>query len=188
MLDRFDQIYAVKEFMSEEECRAYAVKKAEMDQKKIQYNNNFIKLYIKYARTINPTIPPEAQCIIAEFWLDLKRKDLATNRTLDSLFRIAKSQARLHLSDVVNEDIVREIMEDCAQRMLQYGEIIKMVESSKEVTYAELLTIIKETKPPIELTEAARMASRKNEQVKHYLGHNLNISDSWGLRTVYEML
>ena len=129
LLDRFDQVYAVNEFGSEEESRIYATKKAEMDDKNIPYNYNFLKPYIKYAKKINPTILPEARSMLTEFWLDLKKRGLATNRTLDSLFRIAKAQARLHLSDVVNEEIVTEIMEDYMQRMLQYGQIIKIIES-----------------------------------------------------------
>jgi replicative DNA helicase Mcm len=165
LLDRFDQVYAVSEFMSEEESRTYAAKKAEMDQRNTQYNYNFLKPYIKYAKIINPIILSEAQSMLTEFWLDLKSKDLATNRTLDSLFRIAKSQARLHLSNVVNEVIVTEIMGDYTQRMLRYGEIIKIIpillSSPREVAYREMLSIIKTIKSAIELTEAARMACQK---------------------------
>jgi len=188
LLDRFDQVYPVSEFMSEEECRTYAAKKAEIDQRNTQYNYNFLKPYIKYAKTINPTILPEAQSMLTEFWLDLKSKDLATNRTLDSLFRIAKSQARLHLSNVVNEEIVTEIMGDYTQRMLQYGQIIKIIESPREVTYKEMLSIIKTTRSAIELTEAARMACQKNEQVRNYLGTKLNVKSNWKLRVVKDML
>jgi replicative DNA helicase Mcm len=188
LLDRFDQIYAVNDFTSEEECREYAAKKAEMNERSNRYNYNFIKLYIKYAHTINPTISPEAQFMLTEFWLDLKKKELATNRTLNSLFRIAKSQARLHLSSVVNEEIVTEIMEDCMQRMLQYGQIIKIIESPRDVTYREMLSIIKATKSPIELIEAARMACQRNEQIRNYLGNRLDIKNNWKLRTVRDML
>lgn len=49
LLDRFDQIYSVSEFTSDEECWEYASKKAEMDQRDIEYNYSFITLYIKYA-------------------------------------------------------------------------------------------------------------------------------------------
>jgi len=188
LLDRFDQIYAVNEFVSEEECRAYATRKAEMDERNIRYNYNFLKPYIKYARTINPTILPESRLMLAEFWLDLKRRNLASNRTLDSLFRVAKAQARLHLSHVVNEEIVTEIMEDYMQRMLQYGQIIKIIESPRDVTYREMLSIIKITRSPVELTEAARMACQKNEQINNYLGTRLTVKNNWKLRTVREML
>ena len=163
-------------------------KKAEMNERSNRYNYNFIKPYIKYAHTINPTISPEAQFMLTEFWLDLKKKGLATNRTLDSLFRIAKSQARLHLSSVVNEEIVTEIMEDCMQRMLQYGQIVKIIESPRDVTYRETLSIIKATKSPIELIEAARMACQRNEQIRNYLGNRLDIKNNWKLRTVRDML
>ena len=126
--------------------------------------------------------------MLTEFWLDLKRKKLASNRTLDSLFRIAKSQARLHLSSVVNEEIVTEIMEDWMQRMLQYGQIIKIIESPRDVTYREILSVIKATKSPIELAEAARIASQNNEQIRNYLGSRLNVKNNWKLRAVRDML
>lgn len=103
--------------------------------------------------------------MLIEFWLELKRRELASNRTLDSLFRLAKAQARLHLSEVVDEEIVTEFMDEYKQTMLQYGQIIKVVESPRNVAYREMLSIMKETKGPIELSEAARMACKRNEQV-----------------------
>jgi hypothetical protein len=45
--------------------------------------------------------------------------------------------------------------------MLQYGQIIKIIESPRDVTYREMLSIIKATKSPIGLTQAARMAYQK---------------------------
>lgn len=133
-------------------------------------------------------ILPKPQSMIIEFWQDLKREGLATNRTLDSLFRLAKAQARLHLSNVVTEEIATEMIEDYRLRMLQYGKIIKSTESPREVTYREMLSIIKTTKSPITLTEAARMASKNNEQTRIYLGTRLDIKHSWGLQSVRDML
>ena len=51
-----------------------------------------------------------------------------------------------------------------------------------------MLSIIKATKSPIELTEAARIASQNNEQIKNYLGIRLNVKNNWKLRTVPDML
>ena len=79
-------------------------------------------------------------------------------------------------------------MGDYTQRMLQYGEIIKIIESPREVTYKEMLSIIKTTKSAIELTEAAKMACQKNEQVRNYLGDKLNVKSNWKLRAVKDML
>jgi hypothetical protein len=126
--------------------------------------------------------------MLTDFWLDLKKKDLATNRTLDSLFRIAKAQARLHLSDIVDEEVVTEVMNDYQLRMSQYGEIARIIESPRDVAYKEMFSIIRATKSSIELTEAARIASRNNEQVKNYLGTKLHLENNRGLRIVYKML
>jgi replicative DNA helicase Mcm len=175
LLDRFDQIYAINEFGSEEESREYAQRKASMDERNIRYNSSYLKLYLQYSKTVYPTILSDAQSMLIEFWLELKRKDFASNRTLDSLFRLAKAQARLHLSEVVDEEIVTEIMNDYKKTMLQYGQIIKIVESPRNVAYRETLSVIKVTNGPIELSEAARMACKRNEQVNAYLGSKLNL-------------
>src|SRR5262249_5725271 len=73
-------------------------------------------------------------------------------------------------------------------RMLQYGQIIKIIESPRDVTYREILSIIKATRCPIELTEATSMASQKNEQIRNYLGTRLNVKSNWKLRAVRDML
>ncbi len=187
LLDRFDQIYAVGEFGSEEESREYAERKASMEEKNIVYNYNYLGRYLEYA-TIDPTISRDAYHMLIEFWIQLKKKDLATNRTLDSLVRLAKAQARLHLSTVVDEEIVTEVMEDYGQRMLQYGEIVKSIESPRNVAYRELLSIIKETKGPIEFIEAARIVCKGNEQLAAYFGKKLIIRDNWKLKAVRDML
>lgn len=188
LLDRFDQIYAVGEFGSEEESREYAERKASMDEKNIVYNYNYLVRYLEYARTIDPTISRDAYHMLIEFWIQLKKKDLATNRTLDSLVRLAKAQARLHLSMVVDEEISTEVMEDYEQRMLQYGEIVKSIESPRNVAYRELLSIIKETKGPIEFIEAVKTACKRNEQLAAYFGKKLTLRDNWKLKAVREML
>src|SRR5438128_11751941 len=92
--DRFDQIFGISEFLSMEENREYAEKKAALDAKNIHHNYNYLKMYFAYASTLSPEITPEAQSMLVEFWLELKGKELATNRTLDSLFRLAKAQDR----------------------------------------------------------------------------------------------
>jgi replicative DNA helicase Mcm len=186
--DRFDQICGISEFLSMEENREYAEKKAAIDAKNIQHNCNYLKMYFEYAKTISPVITPEAQSMLVEFWLELKVKELATNRTLDSLFRLAKAQARMHLSDIIDVEITTEVMHSYSQAMLQYGQIIKIIESPRDVTYREMLSILKLTRAPVELTEAARMACERNEQVKSYLGPRLDLKHSWKLKAVRDML
>ena len=168
LLDRFDQIYAFNESSSPQEDREYAQRKAEMDSKNIRYNHQYLKTYLAYPITITP----EAKSMLIDFWLEVKAKGLASTRTLDSIFRMTKAHARLHLVEVVDADIATEFMNYYKHTMLQYGEIVKTIESPRDVSYREMLTIVKQAQAPIELITAAKMACDRNEQVRSYLGNN----------------
>ena len=48
--------------------------------------------------------------MLNQFWINAKNDGLATNRTYDSLFRLAVAQARLNLSNIINEEIVTQVM------------------------------------------------------------------------------
>jgi DNA replicative helicase MCM subunit Mcm2 (Cdc46/Mcm family) len=172
LLDRFDQIFTFSEFASIEEDRQYAQKKAEMNEENIRYNSNFLRPFLSYAKTLEPKIPHEVQSMIIDYWLQLKEKGIASNRTLDSLFRISKAQARLHLSEIVNIEIVTEVMNQYGRMALQYGEIVNIIESPRDVTYKEMLNIVKTTNAPIELTEAAKIACKKMNKLKVILVRN----------------
>ena len=50
LCDGFDQICGISEFLSMEENREYAGKKAVIDSKNIHHNYNYPKVYFAYAR------------------------------------------------------------------------------------------------------------------------------------------
>jgi DNA replicative helicase MCM subunit Mcm2 (Cdc46/Mcm family) len=95
----------------------------------------FVRKVLVYIKTINPKYTFEATEILNQFWINTKNDGLATNRTYDSLFRMAVAQARLNLSDVIDEEIVTQVMNPLSLMWSQYGKVAKVIMSPKELTY-----------------------------------------------------
>ena len=84
--------------------------------------------------------------MLVEFWLELKSKNIAGNRTLESLIRIAQAFARLRLTSIVDPEIMTDVMSHYQQTMMQYGHVLKLVESPKTETFREMLYLTKADK------------------------------------------
>ena len=188
LLDRFDQISAFDDFPSLEESRTYARKRVELGKRKIEYNCNYLRKYLLHAKTINPTITAEAEDMLVEFWLELKSKNIAGNRTLDSLIRIAKAFARIRLTSIVDYEIIADVMLHYQQTMMQYGKVVKLVENPRIVAFNEMISVITRTNSPIEFTECLGLACQNNQQVRHYVGKDLKLRNNWKLRPILEMI
>lgn len=76
-----------------------------------------LRLYIRYAHTIKPTIPPESQGLFCTYFRKLRENDTfgaarnayrITVRQLESMIRLAEALARLHLDDKVRPAYVDE--------------------------------------------------------------------------------
>jgi len=172
ILSRFDIVLVFRDTTEEQANREFAYKKIEYDERHIYHNYNFLEKYIEYAKTISPFIT-EARSILNEYWVRLKRKDefASTNRTLESIYRISKTFARLHLCNIVDMKIAYETI-DFMNNMLKEFEIsIYQIKDSRSVAYEETIKLIQQQKAPIELIEAIQMVCQKNDQVKHYIGN-----------------
>jgi DNA replicative helicase MCM subunit Mcm2 (Cdc46/Mcm family) len=186
LLDRVDQLYAFSDINSEEEIREYASKKAEISKRRY-HNYNFLKKYLLYARSIKPEITPEAVSMLGAFWARLKMEGIATNRTLDSIYRIAEATARLKLKDKVDGIIATEVMESIQVLLLQYGRIKQVIEDPRNAAEQEIVNIVRETSAQITFSEAVKMVCHRNTQVKHYLGNrNLTVDDNKRFRDLRE--
>ena len=173
ILSRFDIVLVFRDTTEEQANREFAYKKIEYDERHIYHNYNFLEKYIEYAKTISPFITEEARSILNEYWVRLKRKDefASTNRTLESIYRISKTFARLHLCNIVDMKIAYETI-DFMNNMLKEFEIsIYQIKDSRSVAYEETIKLIQQQKAPIELIEAIQMVCQKNDQVKHYIGN-----------------
>jgi DNA replicative helicase MCM subunit Mcm2 (Cdc46/Mcm family) len=133
-LDRCDQIYGFKDAPSEEEIKDYPKKKTAIRNRR-HHNYSILRKILMLAKTINPKFTDEATEMLNQFWINAKNDGLATNRTYDSLFRLAAAQARLNLSDVINEEIVTQVMNSLSLMWSQYGKVAKVIMSPRELTY-----------------------------------------------------
>jgi DNA replicative helicase MCM subunit Mcm2 (Cdc46/Mcm family) len=70
--------------------------------------------------------------MLNQFWIKIKKDGSATNRTYDPLFRIAVAQARLNLSDEINEEIIIQTMNSLSLMWSQYGKIVRAISSPRE--------------------------------------------------------
>jgi replicative DNA helicase Mcm len=173
ILSRFDIVLVFRDTTEEQVNRELAYKKTEYDERRILHNYNFLEKYVEYTKTINPFITDEARSILNEYWVRLKRKEesASTIRTLESIYRISKAFARLHLSTKVDMKITYETI-DFVNNMLKEFEIsIYQINDPRSVAYDETIKLIQHQKAPIELIEAIRMVCQRNDQVKHYIGN-----------------
>lgn len=83
------------------------------------YSEEELKKYIKYARTLNPSIPPETKRMMVACYRSLRENDVVSNgqtniayritvRQLESMIRLSEALARLDLSELVLVSHVQE--------------------------------------------------------------------------------
>ena len=101
----------------------------------LPHNYNFLRKFLHYIRTTitEVTFRKEAEIMLAKYYASIKtNKSLdMTPRAFETLTRICKAWARLHLKRVVDADIVNHVQSYFSLIMLQYGEVIK-AESIRE--------------------------------------------------------
>jgi len=173
ILSRFDIVLIFRDTTEEQANREFAYKKIEYDEKHIHHNYNFLEKYIEYARTINPLITEEARSILNEYWVRLKRREefASTNRTMESIHRIAKAFARLHICSRIDTKIAYETIDFMNDMLKEFEISIYQIKDPRWIAYDETVELLQYQKVPIELIEAIRMVCRKNDQVKHYIGN-----------------
>ena len=93
----------------------------------------------------------------------------ATNRSLESISRMAEATAKLRLMKVIDETVATEVMESVKLMQLQYGNIIHTVANPRDVAIEGILNTIRNTTSPITFQEAANTVCKENEQVRSYL-------------------
>jgi replicative DNA helicase Mcm len=172
ILSRFDIVLIFRDTTEEQENREFAYKKTEYDERHICHNYNFLEKYIEYTKTINPIITEEANSVLNEYWVRLKRREefASTIRTLESIHRLSKAFARLHLCNRVDMKIAYETIEFMNNMLKEFEISIYQINDPRSVAYDETIKLVQHQKAPIDLVEAVRVVCQKNEQVKHYIG------------------
>jgi replicative DNA helicase Mcm len=186
-LDRFDQIYGLKDAPSEEEIRAYPKLKTAIRERK-PHNYNFLRKILTYAKTISPHLTEEAKEMLNQFWINAKKEGLATNRTYEAIFRIAEAQAKLSLSNEINEDIAMQTMNSISLMWSQYGKIVRAISSPREFASQVFYQVLKVTRSGMTIYELCKKACNMSNEVKDYLGDKYELERNHKLKSVIDVL
>jgi len=189
LIDRFDIVLVFKDEDTEESANSYALEKIRLS-KISSYNYRFLRKYLHHIKSTvkEVSFTKEAEIMIAKYYASVKvNENLGmTNRAFETLTRICKAWARLHLKTIVDTDIVDQVQRYFSGVMLQYGQVIKAAIDPRDLACEEIINVIKQVKSPISFEEAARDACQQNRQVKDYFGPNLKLRDNNKLHDVSE--
>jgi DNA replication licensing factor MCM6 len=93
------------------------VHRCEDEAVKPPYSKEQMQRYIRFARSLNPKLTPESQAVLVDCYRRLRQGDTLgrsrtayriTVRQLESMIRLSEALARLHCSDIIKPDYVRE--------------------------------------------------------------------------------
>jgi DNA replication licensing factor MCM6 len=141
ILSRFDLFFVVLDDCNPESDRQVAehilkVHRCQDLEVKTPFTLEQMRRYIRFARTLNPKLTPEAQRVLVDCYRKLRQGDTLgrsrsayriTVRQLESMIRLSEALARLHCSDEIQPSYVRE-----AYRLLKTS-IIQVETSDVEV-------------------------------------------------------
>jgi DNA replicative helicase MCM subunit Mcm2 (Cdc46/Mcm family) len=189
ILNRFDIILVFRDINGEEADRAFADTKTEYDESHGEEEPDYsliCKLF-EYARSINPRLTQSARAQLIEYYVKLRKHNdnyLFNTRTLESIFRITKAFARLHLSSVVDDSICDETIVFMNEMFQDFHCAIHVVENPWTVTFNATMKAIQNHKEKIELNEAVKMACDRNDLADIYIGHVFEQKNNIKLRSI----
>jgi DNA replication licensing factor MCM6 len=122
ILSRFDLFFVVLDECNPESDRQVAqhilnVHRCEEEAVRPPFTKEQLQRYIRFARTINPSIAPESQRVLVDCYRRLRQGDSLgrsrsayriTVRQLESLIRLSEALARLHCDQEIRPDYVQK--------------------------------------------------------------------------------
>ena len=188
LLDRFDQSYEFRDNLSEREIEEYTKRKTILRKQK-NHNYNFLKKYLIYVKSnINPKITENTENRLNQFWINTKIQGVATNRSYDSIFRIAEAQAKLNFSDEIGDEIANQVMDSLILIYVQYGKVIEKISNPRSITAQSFFNILKQTDIGFSIIELCKTACEENKQVAEYLGNKWSLQNNHKLKIVVDIL
>jgi len=144
IMSRFDLFFVVLDEQDEKQDCAIAQHIVSLHQHsslaeiqtKPHYTTSELQRYIRYARTVKPTLTDEASRLLVSYYKELRRSDMAdasagsyrvTVRQLEAMIRLGEARARVDLSQTVTAAHITE-----AKRLLK-ASIIHVAHDDVEV-------------------------------------------------------
>lgn len=196
LLDRFDLVFAIKDFIDKEQIQKYVEEKLGQNTKRIPDYYSYLEKHIKYASMFRPVLNDEAKYIINQYYVNLASSGLSSHfgskRTLDTLVRIATSISKLKLKKVVDIKDAKEALDFFNEVSFQYmSTIVSVPRDPRDTCINVFIEILKKSSFPYSLEELAKAACEMDENVKSYLtsgNQKLKLDINKKLRRVYEIL
>jgi DNA replicative helicase MCM subunit Mcm2 (Cdc46/Mcm family) len=133
-------------------------------RKQKNHNYNFLKKYLIYIKSnINPKITENTENRLNKFWINTKIQGVATNRSYDSIFRIAEAQAKLNFSDEIGDEIANQVMDSLILIYVQYGKVIEKISNPRSITAQSFFNILKQTDIGFSIIELCKTACEENK-------------------------
>jgi hypothetical protein len=151
--------------------------------------DNFLRKYLMYARTFDPTISEEAREMLNEYWINMGSVGVrGLPRKLESLESAAIALTKLKLKNVVDAEDVTEIMEFYNLILLRFRQSAAVSRNPRDIAYEECVDVLKSSKFAISYEELIRSACNRNEKVKRYIGDKYKLEHNIKLRAIVELL
>ena len=126
--------------------------------------------------------------MLTEFWMRLAETGNAANRTLDSLVRMARAQARLHLKEEIDEVMANEVIQSVGLMFVRLGQRIDTsIADPRDLVYNEIIQYANTLDSPITFIDAAKHACEASNAIKQYLGGKVwSVRENKKLRNIHD--
>jgi hypothetical protein len=134
-------------------------------------NEEFIRKYIAFARTLKPVLTNDAYSFLKEFYINMGYSGISgLPRKFDSLIRITVAIAKLKLKNTADVDEAEEAIIFYNKRLEYFNSAAGLATHPRDKAFLKIKEIIKEKNGlPILLTDAAIEASKKEQGIEFYL-------------------
>jgi replicative DNA helicase Mcm len=204
VIQRFDLIFIFRENTNPSYLARYADRRKNIaeDYRNRVYEDNeeFIKKYLLYARSLNPNLSEEAFSLLKSFYIDMgMSRVLGLPRKLDSLIRITISISKLKLKSIADVKDAQEAITIYNDTLKAFNQKVLLSANLRDISYEQIRKVIKENNgSSISLTDAAIKAAEQNIDVKYYLKikdddddgdirESLKSNENWHLREILKL-
>jgi DNA replicative helicase MCM subunit Mcm2 (Cdc46/Mcm family) len=206
IVDRTDLLIVLKAVTDPAKKREFNFKRLEMERasparKKILDNyDQFIKIYLAYARGLKPTISEEAAVVLndADIQIQGQREkhdlpNLGSNRALDTLMRLIVAIAKLKLKEEATVEDAQHAVKFYDYVASEVQDSINVPADPAMVSYHLMLYILQNESngQPISFKDLVDKACERDPAVNWYLkgkGDKLKIRDNAAMKRVLGLL
>ena len=189
ILSRFDAICVFRDANTEEADSEYAYTKSSNIEKHVNFNNNFLQKIVEYAKTIEPRLTPQAEGILNQYWIELRKNGNATydttKRTLEVIHRFAKAFARMNLSEIIDAEIAYKTIDFMNKMFRNFNLNITNKTDPFMNAYSNVMEFLKtktNSEKPIELVSAIERVCLQYEDIAAYIGKTFKQNQNRKLR------